>query len=338
MQSRFAVNLEGETIDDMIAWAKRAEAAGFGSVWAGELHRTPAVTLAAVGPHTRQIRVGAGIFWAFTRSPFTLALTALDLDDACRGRFILGLGTGVRRLNEQWQNVTFGNPVRHLRECVQAVRLIMDSAHRGAPIRFQGEYYDFDIRGYRRPRPPVAGRIPVYLAAVNGAMIRLAGEVGDGLLGHPIWSLAWIRDVVEPNLARGLSRAGRTRDGFHLNTRLVCAISNDVRTARRAAAGTIAFHATVRTYERLFTWHGFGTAAQRIQQAFRQGDIPGMIDAVPEEMIDTFSAAGHVDQVRRRVSAYAERVDSLMLTFPHNYIPADEVHAYQEAVFQTFGR
>ena len=89
-----------------------------------------------------------GIAWAFTRSPFILAISALDVDEMSGGRFRLGLGAGVKRLNETWHGVEYGRPAPHLRETIEAVRLIMAKAHAGEPIRYQGEYHDIDIKGW----------------------------------------------------------------------------------------------------------------------------------------------------------------------------------------------
>ena len=104
---------------------------------------------------TERIAVGTGIAWGFTRSPFILAVSALDLDEMSGGRFRLGLGAGVKRLNEAWHGAEYGRPAAHLRETIEATRLIIEKAHAGEPIRYAGEYHDIDIRGWIRPHRPV---------------------------------------------------------------------------------------------------------------------------------------------------------------------------------------
>src|SRR5690606_31230896 len=91
-------------------------------LWASELHRSATVTAAALAQGTRRARVGTAIALAFTRSPMITALEALDIDELSGGRFILGLGSGVQRLNELWHNARFGKPVPHLRETVRNIR------------------------------------------------------------------------------------------------------------------------------------------------------------------------------------------------------------------------
>jgi probable F420-dependent oxidoreductase len=333
--SRFSLSV-GVAPAAEVAWlAAQAEAAGFRGLWTSEMFHDPFVPLAAAASGTSRIELGTSIALAFVRSPWVTALTSLDLDVLSGGRFILGLGTGLKRLNERWHGVAYGKPTPHIRECVQVIRLITEAAHRGEPIRFSGQYYDVDIQGWRRPLPPVRERIPIYLAGVREGMVRTAAEVADGLLGHPIYSLHWVRDVVLPSVARGLAESGRPRDGFHLCLAVCCAVDTDVARARRAAAATIAFYATVNTYEPLFA--GFPREVQAIQEALIRGDSAAMADAVSDEMIDVFAVAGPPDEARRRIASYLEVADSICLTPPDQLIDVEETVRYRQALVEAFG-
>jgi probable F420-dependent oxidoreductase len=315
--------------------AARAEAAGFASIWTSEMFSDPFLPLAAAATSTSQIGLGTSIALAFVRSPWVTALAALDLDLMSGARFTLGLGTGLKRFNERWHGVAYGKPTPHLLEVVRVIRLISERAHQGQPIKFSGQFYDLDIQGWQRPLAPVREQIPIYLAGVREGMIRTAAEVADGLLGHPIYSLQWTRDVVIPSLRRGLTDAGRARDDFRLLLGVCCAIDPDAGSARRAAAATIAFYATVKTYEPLFA--GFGREVQRIQQAALRGDGAAMIDAVTGEMVDRFACAGTVDDVRRRVGEYGELADGLILSPPDQLVAPAEADRYREAILDAFG-
>jgi alkanesulfonate monooxygenase SsuD/methylene tetrahydromethanopterin reductase-like flavin-dependent oxidoreductase (luciferase family) len=113
MRHRISLHLTGSSAADLIRAARACEDAGVHSLIASELYTNPFVPLAAVASSTSRIGLGTGIALAFVRSPLSLALEALDLDALTSGRFTLGLGTGVKTLNEQWHGVTnFGPPVR----------------------------------------------------------------------------------------------------------------------------------------------------------------------------------------------------------------------------------
>lgn len=334
---RISVAALGNSVAELEAETKLAERAGIECTWAPELFRSSVTQAAYLAARTERIGVATGIAWAFTRSPFILAVTALDVDEMSGGRFRLGLGAGVKRLNETWHNADYGKPAPHLREAIEATRLIMQGAGVGEPIRYEGSYYDIDIKGWIRPHPAPREWVPIYTAAVQSGMARMAGDVADGLVGHPIQSLQWIDEVVIDGFETGLSRSSRDRTDFDYLPTVCCAIEDDQAKANDLARRTIAFYATVRTYMPLFEMHGFGDNAAAAGDAFRKGDLAGVPAAISDEMVETYCAAGPLDKVRERVEATAERADGLFLTPPTYFIGAEELIEYQRRIIDAFG-
>jgi probable F420-dependent oxidoreductase len=266
---RISVAAIGNSVADLEAETLRAEAAGIECVWAPELFRAADTQVAYLAGRTERIGLGTGITWAFTRSPFVHAITALDLDEMSGGRFRLGLGSGVKRLTETWHNAEYGRPAPHLREAIEATRLIMRQAGAGEPIRYQGDYYDIDIKGWVRPHPVARDTPPpIYAAAMQAGMSRMAGDVADGLVGHPIQSLCWLDEVVIPGFEQGLRRSGRERADFDYLPTVCCAIDDDEERALDVARRTISFYATVKTYAPIWEMHGF------LDQANAAGGLP----------------------------------------------------------------
>jgi alkanesulfonate monooxygenase SsuD/methylene tetrahydromethanopterin reductase-like flavin-dependent oxidoreductase (luciferase family) len=256
------------------------------------------------------------------------------------GRFKLGLGAGVKRLNERWHGVDYGRPAPHLRETVEATRLIMESAHAGEPIRYEGSYHDIEIKGWARPHAPMRERIPIYTAAVGEGMARMAGDVSDGLLGHLICSRRWLEEVIVPNFEKGVSRSGRKRSDFDFIPGICVAIAEDddgVEAAYDAARRTIAFYSTVRTYAPLFELDGFGAEAEAAGSEFRGGNLAGVAGAITDEMVDTLCAVGTVDAVREKVAAIAELGDAISLSPPTYFLAAEEIATYQRRILAAFG-
>jgi len=335
---RVSVAAIGTSIAELEAETLRAEAAGVECVWAPELFRSADSQAAYLAAKTERIGVATGIVWAFTRSPFIHAVTALDIDEMSGGRFRLGMGAGVKRLNETWHNATYGRPAPHLREAIEATRLIMRQAGAGEPIRYEGEYYDIDIKGWVRPHPPARETPPpIYTAAVQAGMARMAGDVADGLIGHPIQSLRWIDEVVVPAFEEGLRRSDRERSGFDYLPTVCCAIDDDEGRAIEMARRTISFYATVKTYMPLWELHGFAENAVEAGEAFRRGDLAGVPAAISDEMVEAYCAAGPLDKVRARVEATAERADGLFLTPPTYFISEAELSEYQNRIIDAFG-
>ncbi|HVL89317.1 MAG TPA: LLM class flavin-dependent oxidoreductase [Actinomycetota bacterium] len=324
----------GASLDEVVAASKKAEDAGFSRVWFAELHRSAFVPAAAVATATTRIGVGTGIALAFVRSPMTTALEAMDTDELAGGRFVLGIGSGVQRLNESWHNVRFGKAVGHTRETVAIIRRFIAESHRGGSIEVDGEYERMRLRGYQRPFPPQREQIPVYLAAVGDAMTRLAGEIGDGWLGHELGSPRYLASAILPNLQAGLSRAGRDRRSLDVVASACCAIDGDGRLAKRWMAGLVAFYATVRTYGEFFAFHGFAAEAAAVQERFRAGDEAGMVEAVPDEMVDAFALAGTPDEVRAKLKEYDGIADGIKLSPPTHLVPAEVTRHCQATILE----
>jgi probable F420-dependent oxidoreductase len=334
--SRISIAAIGNTADDLTEQAASAEAGGIECIWTPELFRSSVTQATFLAAKTERIGVGTGIAWAFTRSPFILAVSALDIDEFSGGRFRLGLGAGVKRLNETWHGVDYGRPAPHLREAIEATRQIMEQAGRGGPIRFEGQYYDIDIKGWVRPHPSPRERVPIYAAAVQAGMSRMAGDVADGLIGHPMASVRWIDEVMTPAFDEGLRRSGRHRSDLDFIPTVSCAIDDDEDAARDAARKTIAFYATVRTYAPLWDMHGFGPNAIEVGDRFRAGDFASMTEEVTDEMVDTYTAAGPLDKVRARVAEVAERADGVFLTPATYFISPEQIAQYQHRLIEAF--
>ncbi|WP_327084992.1 LLM class flavin-dependent oxidoreductase [Nonomuraea sp. NBC_01738] len=297
----------GETLGELTEAAGAAQDAGAEVIWLPELHRSATVSAAAVAAATSGAGVGSAIALAFTRSPMITALEALDLDELTGGRFVLGLGSGARRLNENWHNADWERPLVRLRETVEVIRMIIATAHTGEPLRYEGETQRLDIRGFRRPYPPVRERIPIYLAAVGPQLTRLAGRIGDGWISHELASPAYLREHVLPNLEPG--------PGFDVVVSGCCSIADDPAVARREAAGVLGFYASVATYKDFFAFHGLAEEHAAVVSAFRSGVAAAeLARAVPERMIDPLVLAGTPDQVAGRIAAYEGLATTIKLS------------------------
>lgn len=324
----------GQTQAELVAACVDAEHAGFTDVWVSELSRSAFVPAAAIGAATRTVRVGTAIALAFVRSPMTTALSALDMDELTGGRFVLGLGSGVQRLNENWHNARFGAAVPHLRETVAVIRAVIARAHIGEPIEIEGEYEPIALRGYRREYAPVRERIPIYLAAVGEAMTRLTGSIGDGWIGHELGSPAFLRDKLLPNIDEGLRRASRQRADIDVVPSAVCMIDDDAKQAKRWAAGLVAFYATVRTYKEFFAFHGFESECEAIRERFKAGDEQGMIDACPDPMVDALTLSGTADDVRARLKEYEGLANAIKLSPPTHLVPPEVTRIAQRRILE----
>ena len=289
-------------VHDASVAAELAERAGFGSVWATEFYdRSATIALAAMAGATRAVALGSAIAYAFGRTPLVLAAEARDLDELSGGRLTLGLGTGTRRMQQDWHGLDGEHPASRMEELVPLLRRIW-RLDQGA-IEHEGRFYRLRVAPTAAVARPLREQIPIYMAGVNPRMIEAAGAVADGLVGHPLFSPEYVREVAKPALERGAARAGRSGRppiaGY-----LTCSVDPDGERARREAAAVVAFNSTVKTYEIVHRLHGFEPEVEGIRAAWRAGDFAGMAAAVSDRMLDTVALAGTPAEVRRR---FAER-------------------------------
>ncbi len=323
-------------VADGVALAREAEAAGFDTIWATEFHTRDVYTwMTAMGLATSRIGIGSGIAYAFARPPVLVAAAAADVDEVTGGRAILGLGTGTQRMNESWYGLPFEKPAARMREAVEVIRGAWAAAG-GPRFRHAGAHWNLDIENYRRPGL-VRERVPIYIAGVNRLMSRVAGEVADGYIGHPLFSRRYIREVAHPAVEEGLRRSGRQRDDIALANYGICSVHPDRAVARREAAQQIAFHATVYTYRVVFELHGHAAEREAIREAFTRLDLARMTDLVPEEMIDECAVAGTPDECREQLRAYDGLIDEAMFFAPSFGVPGKRVLECQRAIIETFG-
>jgi probable F420-dependent oxidoreductase len=334
---RVGIILDAENISDIVDLSRNAEAAGFDSVWTTELYRTSFQQLSVAALSTSSIRLGTAVALAFTRSPLITSLSALDLDESSKGRLILGLGSGAKRTNENFHGLAYGKPVARIKECIELIRLITGNTKRRAPIKFKGEYYNVNLSGYHRPFKTYRDSIPIFLAGVGGNMVRAAAEVADGYLGHVVCSLKYLKEIVSKSLKEGFERTGRKGREFQKASIITCAISKKKRDAREAAKKTIAFYATVKTYQPPFLLHGFEVETQKIREAYFSGNIDSMFRSVTDEMLSAFAVVGNTEEVLKKIDAYRQYIDLPILSAPHYFLDFEEVREYQNNIFEAFG-
>src|SRR5262249_49886799 len=190
--------------------------------------------------------------WA--RSVPTMATCAGTVDRISKGRFRLGLGTMPRAWNEDWHGIDTSRMVRRMREYVDCVRLAW-SAHSGNSVNYEGEI--LHLRNFDSMRPPFRARLPIYLAASGPQMVRLAGELADGILIHPLQTLRTLTEVVLPQLSEGARRVGRDPGEMDPSVTIWCSISNDRREALHWAKAQIAGYIPMPYVYWVFEHHGW---------------------------------------------------------------------------------
>jgi probable F420-dependent oxidoreductase len=296
------------------AAAQRAEAAGVDGLWTVESDHDPYIPLALAAAATERVLLGTAISVAFPRSPMVHAMMTWDLHRLAPGRVVLGLGSQVKGHNERRFSVPFDRPAARLREMVLAIRAIWRCWQEGAKLDHQGEFYTLTLMTpFFNPGPVEGAPLPpIYLAAINPGMIRITGEVADGLHLHPLTSARTLDEFTLPKLHEAARAAGREPAEIVLAAPAMLATGRtraDVEAAREPLRSQIGFYGSTRTYRPLLEVHGRGALADRLHELSVAGRWSELGAAVDDELLDAFTISATWDELPdAMIGRYAGRV------------------------------
>jgi len=286
--------------------ATDAASAGFDGLVVTEGGRTAYLTCAAAAL-SADIEVSTGIAVAFARSPMVTAQLAWELADATGGRFRLGLGTQVRAHVVRRYGMSFDHPGPRLREYVEAVRACFAAFRGASPLKFKGDFYSLDLL----PPQWSPGSIgvpdpPIDVAAVNPYMLRLAGEVADGVHVHPLNHPLYLTETVLPSVRQGKATAGRDPGTVHLTVPVFTAVGDTPEEQshwRELARAQVAFYGSTPNYAFIFELLGRRGTTERLRERQRAGDVAGMVAIVDDDLLDEFLLTGSFDEMPELIVA-----------------------------------
>jgi probable F420-dependent oxidoreductase len=303
------------------SFAAAAEAAGFDALTTVELGHDPFTPLAFAALASERIELTTSVAVAFPRSPTVLASQAWDLHAHANGRFVLGLGSQVKGHNERRFGVAWSPPAPRLRDYVGALRAVWRCWESGEPLDYRGPHYKLTLMTPDfSPEPTGLPPIPVTIAAVGEAMLRVAGEVCDGVRLHPLCSRRYLEEVCLPQLREGMRRGGRRRDTFDLHGGGFVATGADdaaVAAAIDAVRRRVALYGSTRTYLPILSLHGLDDLGLKLHRLTVEGRWSEMPGEVSDDVVRLFAACGAYREIAGAVEArFGGLADAIDLGFP----------------------
>jgi alkanesulfonate monooxygenase SsuD/methylene tetrahydromethanopterin reductase-like flavin-dependent oxidoreductase (luciferase family) len=252
------------------------------------------------------IGVGIGVATVQSRSPIAFATSAAMLTRLTGGRFILGIGSGsIYSSDTRRQWGLQEKPLATVRAYVQLVRAFLA----GERVTFRNE----DLNYERAELGGVPQPTPIYLGALGPKMLRLAGEVADGVVLSWVTAerLEWARE----RLAEGAAKADRDPAAVRIATNVRVSVDDDVRVARRALAASMysyvvpsagAIHSLV--YRPHMEQAGFRRGFEELDRLVARGlGRDQILEEFPEELLQGFGyygpAAGAAEALRRHAGS-----------------------------------
>jgi alkanesulfonate monooxygenase SsuD/methylene tetrahydromethanopterin reductase-like flavin-dependent oxidoreductase (luciferase family) len=220
---------------------------------------------------------------------------------------VLGIGISSPVVTQQWHGADYGDrPLARIREYVTLVQQCLA----GDAVSFEGDFYHchrfrLGVRlGDRRPR--------IAIGALNPGMLRLAGELADGVLlnylpaSHVPWSVTHVRE----GEARRTDGQRCTVYGYvHVG---VCERADGLDYARR----DLFSYAVVDAYARNFERAGFADEVREVRDRHAAKDREGALAAVSDRMVDAIDVMGDAQHVHATVEAYRQAGVEVPIVMP----------------------
>ncbi|MFV0535377.1 MAG: LLM class flavin-dependent oxidoreductase [Cumulibacter sp.] len=309
---RIGINVAPHTPDGL-RLALEADAMGVDSLWTAEAWGYDALTpLAMLAGRTRHARLISGIAQLGARTPAMLAMSAMSLQTLSEGRFVLGLGVSGPQVVEGWHGVPFAKPIERTRETIEIVRMILA----GDRVSYDGKTYQLPLPGGEgrsiRSMAPTPVHVPIWLAALGPANLRLTGELADGWIGNSFMPGTAGEALVAP-IVEGASKAGRSADDVEIAVAVSLEIGTqeEVPALARKHAGGYAFtfgamgSAKTNFYSAAFERQGFGEQIAKVHQLWQSGDKQAAADAVPAEIGLGTNLVGTEQMIADQLAAYS---------------------------------
>jgi F420-dependent oxidoreductase-like protein len=321
---KIAIRVGGPTsggkkhFDSMLTLATEAEKLGVDQAWSAEAWGMDAVVpLAYLAARTETLKLGTGIMQVCARTPASTAMTALAMDTASNGRFLLGLGNSGPQVVEGLHGQPFDRPATRMRETVEIIRMAL----RGEKLQYAGEAFPL-------PRPGGKGKalalaqppadIPIYLATLAPRSLEMTGAIADGWLGT-----CFTPEQPEAHLAhlrKGAEAAGRSLDDINLCVDAAVGFTSDPESLFTQIKIQLAFQLsamgspTMNFYNDAYARAGFQDACTEVRNLWLEKKRGEAIAAVPDELVMQSSIIGDEAYVRERLAKYkAVGINDVML-------------------------
>ena len=300
-------SVEMRSLRDVPAAARKAEEMGYDGVVTSQTSHDPFLPLALAAEHTQRVTLGTAVAIAFPLSPTSLAHIAWDIQALSGGRLLLGLGSQVKGHIVRRFSTPYAPPGPRMREYILALRAVWDCWQNGTKLNFKGDYYNLSLMTpYFDPGPIEHPHVPIYISAVNPYMLRLAGELCDGVRLHAFNTPKYTREAVLPNLEAGARKAGRQISDIDICGGSFLATGEteeEIDQSKQAIRTQVAFYGSTRSYRGVFEAHGWGDVCLQLHEMSTQGRWAEMPDLITEEMLEEFAIVSPYDGLVEKIKA-----------------------------------
>jgi 5,10-methylenetetrahydromethanopterin reductase len=297
------------SINEMVELARLADGFGMDSIWMSDhlCFRDSVTSAMAFLATTKKIKVVPAPLSPYSRHPIISAMSIATLEEFAPGRVMATPGTGnAAALEEAGMKVT--RPLKTMREYVQILRAFL----RGEPVNFRGEV--FVIKGAKMGFTPSTA-IPLYLTAVRPRMLRLAGEIGDGVLLSAGCAPKFIAHCVA-EIQKGTDEAGAVLKDRGIAGFITASVSHDPKEAIDASKTFLAYIFRNKHHAENIRMGGETVDQEALAAAIAKRDWEGAKKLIRDEVVLAHSISGTPAECRKQLEAFVRGGLDLPILLP----------------------
>jgi 5,10-methylenetetrahydromethanopterin reductase len=282
---------------EMLEVCRAAEQAGASSLWFAQHmgYREAMIWATAAASVTQHATLVPTAISPYLWPPLPVAMAVSTLGEFAQGRVILNVSVG-NILNLGESGVEPIKPIRIMREYVTALRALWA----GKPVSQDGELHK--LRGAKMVFDQ-GHQYPIYIASTGPQMLKLAGEIADGVLLSAGLTLASTSSCLD-HAAAGLDAKARDPAALRKCSFINFKISQDGAAATAAMLRKLAFLFRSRGHAENIKSSNLDIDHQAIMAAHARHDFDGAVKLMPEAAANVFAVAGTPSQCRTRLEEY----------------------------------
>ncbi len=213
-----------------------AEAAGLDTAWIANIELDAMTAAAVLGNVTERIEIGTAVVPIYTRHPVAMIMQAASTQQACGGRFSLGVGLAHKFMVEGLWGLSYAKPAAKMRDYLS----VLVPQLQGEPIQRDREPYPLQLAA-----PAGEHTTSVLVAALGPAMLSLTGELADGTI---TWAtgIRTLEQHIVPTISSAAQQAGKPQPRIVAGVPLL--LTDKVEQARALAAQVFKVYAQVPSY------------------------------------------------------------------------------------------
>ncbi len=292
---------------EMASFMQEAEGRGYEMGFFSEtveLMRDSVSSLAAIGLATKKLLLGSTQIVRL-RSPVVMAQSLASLDELTGGRMTLAPGACTKS-HARVYSLEHVDPPLALKEWIESMRLILT----GEKISYQGQVVKLDNVGLGWK--PIRKSIPLYIPATARAGLRLAGQIGDGVVLNAVCSPEYTVNALKI-IREEVEKTGRDFSKFEVAQIINCSVEDDHKKAIDAIRWEVATKLDpiqipfiARPKMRVGEPYIREEDIPKFEAAHAKGGMEGLIRAVPDSYVEGMTASGTPEEVKRRVQQYRD--------------------------------